>query len=276
MSEPIETPMADPVDEIVTLNVTPGGVAIVTLNRPDRHNAFNADVIARLSDIFETLRANTDEVRVVFLRGAGRSFSAGADLEWMKAAADWTHADNVEDAKGLAHMLKRLYDLPQLTCALVHGAAMGGGAGLMAACDIAIATQDAKIRFSEVRLGLTPATISPFVVRAIGPRWARALFATGEGFDGKFAHQIGLAQYIVEDEAGLETMMDHIAKLAFDAAPGAVKDAKDLVDLVYGEEITDSVLSKTAHAISDRRTSAEGKEGLDAFLNKRKPSWIVE
>lgn len=271
MSESVETPA-----EIVTLNVTPGGVAIVTLNRPDRHNAFNADVIARLSDIFETLRANTDEVRVVFLRGAGRSFSAGADLEWMKAAADWTHGENVEDAKGLAHMLKRIYDLPQLTCALVHGAAMGGGAGLMAACDIAVSTKDAKIRFSEVRLGLTPATISPFVVRAIGPRWARALFATGEGFDGNFAHQIGLAQYLVEDEAGLETMMDHIAKLAFDAAPGAVKDAKDLVDLVYGEELSDSLLSKTAHAIADRRTSAEGKEGLDAFLNKRKPSWIVE
>ena len=262
--------------ELVTLNVTPAGVAVVTLNRPERHNAFNADVIARLSDIFETLRANTDEVRVVFLRGAGKSFSAGADLEWMKAAQDWTHADNVEDAKGLAGMLKRLYDLPQLTVALVHGAAMGGGAGLMSACDVAVATKDAKIRFSEVRLGLTPATISPFVVRAIGPRWARALFATGEGFDGQFAHHIGLAQYLVDDEAGLESMMDHLASLAFSAAPEAVKDAKDLVDMVYGHEINDGLLSKAAHAIADRRTSEEGKEGLEAFLNKRKPSWVVE
>ena len=164
----------------VLLDVTPGGAAIVTLNRPDKHNAFNADIIARLSDIFETLRANTDEVRVVFLRGAGRSFSAGADLEWMKAAADWTHEDNQADALNLARMLKRLHDLPQTTIALVQGAAMGGGAGLMAACDVAVAVKDAKIRFSEVRLGLTPATISPFVVRAIGPRYARALFATGE------------------------------------------------------------------------------------------------
>jgi methylglutaconyl-CoA hydratase len=170
----------------VLLDVTRGGAAVITLNRPDKHNAFNADIIARLSDIFETLRANTDEVRIVFLRGAGKSFSAGADLEWMKAAADWTHEDNVEDALGLARMLHRLYDLPQTTVALVQGAAMGGGAGLMAACDIAVAVKDAKIRFSEVRLGLTPATISPFVVKAIGPRYAKALFGTGEGFDGAF------------------------------------------------------------------------------------------
>jgi methylglutaconyl-CoA hydratase len=179
----------------VLLSVTPGGTAVITLNRPDKHNAFNADVIATLSDMFETLRANTDEVRMVVLRGAGPSFSAGADLEWMKAAADWTHDDNEEDALGLARMLRRLHDLPQLTVALVQGAAMGGGAGLVAACDIAIAVKDTKFRFSEVRLGLTPATISPFVVRAIGPRWAKALFATGEGFDGEFAHKIGLAQY---------------------------------------------------------------------------------
>jgi methylglutaconyl-CoA hydratase len=257
----------------VLLDVTRGGAAVITLNRPEKHNAFNADIIARLSDIFETLRANADEARVVFIRGAGKSFSAGADLEWMQAAADWTHADNVEDALGLARMLHKLHDLPQFTVALVQGAAMGGGAGLMAACDAAVAVKDAKIRFSEVRLGLTPATISPFVVQAIGPRWAKALFASGEGFDGTFAHQIGLAQYLVDSDDELDDMMEHLGKLAFHAAPGAVADAKALVDMVTDHEINESLLKKTAHQIADRRASAEGKEGLAAFLEKRKPSW---
>lgn len=257
----------------VLLDVTRGGAAIITLNRPDKHNAFNADIIARLSDIFETLRANADEARVVFIRGAGKSFSAGADLEWMQAAADWTHADNVEDALGLARMLHKLHDLPQFTVALVQGAAMGGGAGLMAACDAAVAVKDAKIRFSEVRLGLTPATISPFVVRAIGPRYAKALFASGEGFDGTFAHQIGLAQYVVETADELDDMMEHLGQLAFHTAPGAVADAKKLVDMVAEADIDDGLLRKTAHQIADRRASAEGKEGLAAFLEKRKPYW---
>ena len=257
----------------VLLDVTPGGAAIITLNRPEKHNAFNADIIARLSDIFETLRANADEARVVFIRGAGKSFSAGADLEWMQAAAVWTQGDNVEDALGLARMLHALHDLPQMTVALVQGAAMGGGAGLMAACDVAVAVKDARIRFSEVRLGLTPATISPFVVRAIGPRYAKALFASGEGFDGNFAHQIGLAQYVVETVDELDDMMEHLATLAFGAAPGAVADAKKLVDLVAEADINDGLLRKTAHLIADRRASDEGREGLAAFLEKRKPRW---
>lgn len=257
----------------VLLDVSPGGAALITLNRPDKHNAFNAEVIARLSDIFETLRANTDEVRVVFIRGAGKSFSAGADMEWMKAAAHYDEADNQEDAMGLARMLKRLYDLPQMTVALVQGAAMGGGAGLMAACDVAVVMKNSKIRFSEVRLGLTPATISPFVIRAIGPRWARALFASGEGFDGQFAHQIGLAQYVVENMDEMALIEEHLGKLAFSAAPGAVADAKALVDDVFGQEINERLTVHTAKAIARRRSSEEGREGLAAFLEKRKPGW---
>ena len=190
----------------VLLDVSPAGVAVVTLNRPDKHNAFNAEVITALSDVFETLRANEDGVRIVFLRGAGKSFSAGADLDWMKAAALYTEADNEEDALALANMLRKLYELPQMTVALVHGAAMGGGAGLLAACDVGVVMKGATIRFSEVRLGLTPATISPFVVRAIGPKWARALFASGEGFDGTFAEKIGLAQYTVENMEEMTAM----------------------------------------------------------------------
>lgn len=260
-------------DAPVLLDVSPAGVAVVTLNRPDKHNAFNAEVIERLSDIFETLRANTDEARVVFLRGNGPSFSAGADLDWMKAAAHYTETDNVEDAMGLATMLKRLYDLPQMTVALVQGAAMGGGAGLLAACDVGVVMKDAKISFSEVRLGLTPATISPYVVRAIGPKWSRALFTSGERFDGGFAEQIGLAQYAVENMEEMTQMEEHLAKLAFGAAPGAVADAKKLVDDVVGREIDHGLMMHTAKAIAHRRSSDEGKEGLAAFLERRKANW---
>ncbi|MBR9826230.1 MAG: enoyl-CoA hydratase/isomerase family protein [Alphaproteobacteria bacterium] len=261
------------VQDNVQLDVSRAGVAMVTLNRPEKHNAFNADTISRLSDIFETLRANTDEVRVVFLRGNGASFSAGADLDWMKAAAHYDEADNFDDAMGLATMLKRLYELPQMTVALVHGAAMGGGAGLLAACDVGVVMADAKISFSEVRLGLTPATISPFVVRAIGPRWARALFASGERFDGTFAGEIGLAQYVVKDADEMADMEEHLAQLAFANAPGAVADAKKLVEQVAFEDMSHHLAVETAKHIARRRSSDEGKEGLTAFLERRKPSW---
>lgn len=260
---------ADP----VILDASPGGVAVVEINRPERHNAFNDRVVRGLDDAFETLRG-ADHVRVVILRGAGKSFSAGADLEWMKSAAHYTKDENESDALVMAHMLAKLYNLPQLTIAAVHGAAMGGGAGLVAACDVAVALKSAPFRFSEVRLGLTPATISPYVVQAIGPRWARALFASGEGFDGTFAEKIGLVQYAVEDETELESVVEHLAKLAFQAAPGAVADAKALVHDVHGHPVNEALAHMTAKRIADRRASAEGQEGLSAFLEKRDPSWI--
>ena len=259
-------------DAPVLLDVSPAGVAVITLNRPDKHNAFNSEVIATLSDMFETLRAN-EGVRIVFLRGAGKSFSAGADLDWMKASALFTEADNEEDAMALATMLRRLYDLPQMTVALVHGAAMGGGAGLLAACDVGVVMKDAQIRFSEVRLGLTPATISPYVVRAIGPKWARALFVSGEGFDGEFAGRIGLAQFVTETDEEMVAMEEHLATLAFSTAPGAVAEAKTLVDEIADREIDHGLAVHTAKAIARRRASDEGQEGLAAFLERRKPVW---
>jgi methylglutaconyl-CoA hydratase len=179
MSEPIATPFVEmgvEPDGHVLLETEPSGVAVVRLNRPERRNAFDAVTIRALTEAFETLHA-ADRVRIVFLRGSGGTFSAGADLDWMRAAAEATVDDNREDAMNLARMLKALHDLPALTVALVEGAAFGGGAGLVAACDMAIATKDARVAFSEVKLGLTPATISPYVVRAIGPRNARRLFA---------------------------------------------------------------------------------------------------
>lgn len=257
--------------EPALLEVSSEGIAVVTLNRPAKRNAFDELMIANLSEHFETLKG-ADHVRAVFLRGSGETFCAGADIDWMKRGGERTTEDNEIDALTLARMLKHLHDLPQLTVALVHGAALGGGAGLVAACDVAVAVKDASFRFSEVRLGLTPATISPYVVEAIGPRMARALFATAEGFDGAYAEKIGLTQYTVDDVSGLASMMEYLSELALAAAPGAVAESKALVRFLT-DEIDDRVLKETARRIAKRRASSEGREGLAAFLEKRKPEW---
>ncbi len=258
--------------ENITLDATREGIAILSLNRPGKHNAFNGEVIEELIDALETLEEQ-DTLRLVILRGNGPSFSAGADLQWMKAAQDWSRAENEQDAMRLAEMLRKLAELPQMTLALVQGAAMGGGAGLVAACDIAVALRDTRFQFSEVRLGLTPATISPFVIQAIGPRWAKALFLSGESFDGTFAERIGLVQFVVEDADGLAEMEEHIAELALAAAPGAIRDAKALVLDFAGEPLSQALSQETAKRIAARRVSEEGREGLAAFLERRKPGW---
>ena len=264
--------MRDPVYDLITFEATQEGLAIVTLNRPEVHNAFNAELIAELTDVFTMISEQTT-IRMMILRGAGDSFSAGADLRWMKLAALNSREDNETDAMRLAEMLRRLNEMPQMTLALVQGAAMGGGAGLVAACDIAIAYANAQFRFSEVRLGLTPATISPFVIQAIGPRMARALFVTGESFDAAYAERIGLVQYVVESRDQMAELEEHLARLVFAAAPGAVADAKRLVGDVAGQPIDNSLMHDTARRIAARRASEEGKEGIAAFLDKRAPSW---
>lgn len=256
----------------VLLDVSLEGVAVVTLNRPEKRNAFDELMIAGLAEHFETLKG-ADHVRMVFVRGAGETFCAGADIEWMRRGGERTIEDNEADALALARMLKHLHELPQLTVALVHGAAMGGGAGLVAACDVAVALKTTQFRFSEVRLGLTPATISPYVIEAIGPRWAKALFATAESFDGAYAEKIGLVQYAVEDDAEMTATMENLSKLALAAAPGAVADAKALVRFVAGHKVDDSLAKETARRIAQRRASPEGREGLAAFLEKRQPEW---
>lgn len=260
--------------ETITLDATRGGIAILTLNRPDKRNAFNGQVIGELTDALETIEEQ-DGVRVLILRGAGKVFSAGADLEWMKAAQDWTREDNEEDALALAVMLRKLANLPQMTLALVQGAAMGGGAGLVAACDVAVAMKGTKFSFSEVKLGLTPATISPFVLEAIGSRWAKALFVTAEVFDASFAEKIGLVQYTIDGLQGMSEMEEYLVGLAMAGAPGAIRDAKALVRDFSGAPVTDSLSRETAKRIAARRTSDEGKEGLTAFLDKRKPDWAI-
>jgi methylglutaconyl-CoA hydratase len=279
MTNPISEPLVegvimDDVESVVTIVSTPAGVVTVTINRPDRRNAFHAPIITALRETFETLHG-ADHVRVVFLRGAGGVFSAGADLDWMRAAVDWTEDDNRSDAMGLARMLKALADIPAPTVALVEGAAMGGGAGLVAVCDMAVATAAAKFAFSEVKLGLIPATIGPYVVRAIGPRHAAALFATGRLFDAAHAEKIGLVTEVVADAAALEQARERIVAEAMAAAPGASAEAIKLVADIVGRPIDHDLMEDTARRIARRRVGEEGQEGVRAFLDKRKPSWAV-
>ena len=277
MPNPIADPLVDGVDVsatsgLVRLDSTAEGVVVVTLNRPQRKNAFDADLISAMEEAFSTLHAQ-EHVRVVFVRGAGGMFSAGADLEWMRAAADRSEADNRDDAFQMAKMLKALWDIPALTVALVEGGAFGGGAGVAAACDLAIATADAKFSFSEVRLGLVPATISPYVVQAIGPRAARGLFATARTFDAAYAEKIGLVTEVVADAAELNKAMDRVIDHILSCAPGAVADSKRLVHDVYGHRIDHGLMDMTAHRIAAARVGEEGQEGVRAFLERRKPSW---
>ena len=268
----VEVPDTDALSDLVILEATPDGIATVTINRAAKKNAFNAEVIAALHQTFETLR-DADGVRLVFLTGAGDAFSAGADLEWMKAAVEWSEGENRQDAMGLASMLKALHDLPQLTVALVDGPAFGGGAGLAAACDMAVATERSSFAFSEVKLGLTPATISPYVIRAIGARNAKRLFATGQVFGAAEAQRFGLVDQVVPDAAAFEAVRADLTARIKLAAPGAVADAKDLVNDIEGAEIDHGVMEETARRIAARRISPEGREGVLAFLEKRKPGW---
>jgi methylglutaconyl-CoA hydratase len=278
MPNPIADPLVEVVDNdstssLVSLDADAGGAATVTINRAGRRNAFNAEVIGALREAFETLEG-ADGVRVVFVRGAGGTFSAGADLEWMRAAADRDEDDNRQDAMAMAVMLKHLHDLPMLTVALVEGSAFGGGAGLAAACDMAIATADARFAFSEVKLGLVAATISPYVVAAIGARRARRLFVTAETFDAQAALAFGLVDEIAADTAALEAARDRIAADVLACAPGAVAESKRLVAHVAGRAVDHALMADTAHWIARIRVSPEGQEGVRAFLARRGPAWM--
>jgi methylglutaconyl-CoA hydratase len=273
IAEPfVENPDTDATSDLVTLEATVEGAVTVTMNRPEKKNAFNAELIGALRETFETLR-DQETIRVVFLRGAGGTFSAGADLEWMRDAADHTEDDNRDDAMQMAIMLKHLYDIPALTVALVEGGGFGGGAGLAAACDMAIAVQGAKFAFSEVKLGLIAATISPYVVAAIGPRKARRLFATGQVFDAAFAREIGLIDEIVPDAAALEAAQAKIAADILACAPGAVGESKKLVAHIIGRHIDQALMNDTARRIAAQRVGPEGQEGVRAFLAGTKPGW---
>lgn len=268
----LTTPAPDANDDLVQINATADGVVFVTINRPDRRNAFDAPTIAALYEAFETLQG-ADHVRVVFIRGAGGTFSAGADLAWMADAVRWSESDNRDDAMGLAKMLKALHDVPALTVAIVEGAAMGGGAGIVAACDMAVAVKGAKFAFSEVKLGLIPATIAPYVVEAVGARTARALFMTAELFDAGAAKQFGLISHVLDSADQIDGFIAALSTDMKACAPRAVGETKRLVNHVAGHGIDHALMEETAKRIARARVSAEGQEGVAAFLDKRKPRW---
>ncbi|MFN3932771.1 MAG: enoyl-CoA hydratase-related protein [Brevundimonas sp.] len=264
-------PAPDANDDLVQIDSTTDGVVFVTINRPAKKNAFDGPTVAALYEAFETLQG-ADRVRTVFIRGAGGTFSAGADLGWMADAAGWSEGDNRDDAMGLAKMLKALHDIPALTVAIVEGAAMGGGAGIVAACDMAVAVEGTRFAFSEVKLGLIPATIAPYVVEAIGPRRARQLFLTANIFDADYAAHAGLIDMVLP-EGSVEEFISMLTDSLTTNAPGAMGDAKRLVNDVAGQKIDHGLMEDTAKRIARARASEEGQEGVRAFLDKRKPRW---
>lgn len=268
---PDAAPDAD--DDLVQIDSTTDGVVFVTINRPAKKNAFDAATIAALHEAFETLHG-ADRVRAVFIRGAGGTFSAGADLNWMRDAAGWSESDNRDDAMGLAKMLKALHDIPALTVAVVEGNAMGGGAGIVAACDMAVAVEGARFAFSEVKLGLIPATIAPYVIEAVGARRARQLFLTANAFDADYAAHAGLIDLVLP-EGSVDEFIAMLSDSLTNNAPGAMGEAKRLVNDIAHHKIDNGLMDETAKRIARARVSDEGREGVAAFLEKRKASWTV-
>ncbi len=247
------------------------GVARVTLNRPEVRNAFDDAVIADLKKAFTELDRDAS-VRIMVLAGNGPAFCAGADLNWMKRMASYGYHENVGDARALAEMLASLDAMSKPTIARVHGPAFAGGTGLVAACDFALGTPEAKFCFSEAKLGLSPATISPYVIRAIGERAARRYFLTAEVFDAAEAYRIGLLSALVAAEE-LDSSLDALLKNLLAGGPQALAKIKQLIRAVSGRALDDALIADTARRIAEIRVSPEGKEGIAAFLEKRKPSW---
>lgn len=250
-----------------------GSVATLVLNRPEVRNAFNDEVIAELTQAFTDL-GQRDEVRCIVLAAEGAAFCAGADLNWMKRMADYTHAENLADAGALAEMLRVIYTCPKPTIAKVQGDVYAGGTGLVAACDIAVSVDAAGYCLSEVKLGLIPATISPYVIRAMGARAAHRYFLTAERFSAAEALRIGFVHEVVP-AAELDAKVAELAKALVSAGPQAVRLCKKLVQDVAEQEITPALIEATVEGIADIRVSAEGREGVQSFLQKRKPNWLL-
>lgn len=248
-------------------------VLTVALNRPQVHNAMSPQLISDLTQLFAEIGARED-VRVVILTGSGRSFCAGADLAYMRAAADYDYEQNVADGQAIFDLMSSIDRCPKPLVGRINGAAIGGGVGLVSCCDIVVAVERAKFAFSEVRLGVVPAVISPFVLRKIGAGHARRLFLTGERFDSAEAYRIGLVHYVVAEEELDEAVAGQIA-LLLDGAPGAQAAAKEIIRTV-DQLPTDEQRRYTSEMLADRRASDEGREGMSAFLQKRKPGWQAQ
>jgi methylglutaconyl-CoA hydratase len=259
--------------ETLLVDIDRRGVATVVLNRPELHNAFDDRLIA---DLTQTLRRVEAEpaVRVVVLAGTGKSFSAGADLNWMKRMALYSEAENRRDAEALATLMRTLDQLAKPTIAAVHGAAIAGACGLVACCDIALAADRATFAISEVRLGLIPSVISPYVVAAIGERMARRYFLTAESFDAREAERIGLVHGVFKLDQ-LRLGVDQLCDVIVANGPQAVVAAKRMIRHVARAPIDDDLVAETARCIAEIRVGEEGREGIASFLEKRKPRWIA-
>jgi len=258
-------------NDTVLLEVNEQGIATVTLNNPEKHNAFDDGIIKQLTDIFNDI-SERDDISVMILASNGKSFSAGADLGWMKRMAGYSYEDNLKDANALATMLKVLNFLPQTTIAKVQGAAFGGAVGLASCCDIVIASTKASFCLSEVKIGLIPATISPYVVDAIGLKASRRYFQTAERFFADKAQQIGLVDEVVTPDALTDEVNAMVATLLANGNQ-ARRQAKKLSQDVAFQSIDDNLLKDTSERIAAIRVSTEGQEGLTAFFEKRAPNW---
>ena len=258
-------------DKVIT-DIDDLGVAQVRLNNPDKHNAFDDEIIGELTEAFVAIADNSN-VRVMVLGSEGKSFSAGADLEWMKRMASYSYDENLRDASALALMLKTLNEIPQPTIARVQGAAFGGAVGLVSCCDMAVAASAASFSLSEVKIGLVPATISPYVIAAIGQRAVRRYFVTAERFDAHRAMEIGLVNEVVDAEQ-LDQEIDRLIDALLANGPEAILAAKRLVFDIAGKPIDQQLIDSTCETIAAIRVSEQGQEGLQAFLEKRKPHWL--
>jgi len=247
-------------------------VATVPLNRPELRNAFNEEAIHELAVAFAAL-GGTDNVRAIVLAANGPAFCAGGDLNWMKKMAGYSEEENQQDAMRLADMLRTIYLCPKPVVARVHGDCYAGGMGLVSACDIVVASENAAFCLSEVKLGLIPATISPYVIKAMGEQAARRYFLTAERFDATEAHRIGLAHEVVPADQ-LDDKVGAIVRALLGNSPNAVTQAKKLVREVVGQPVGDTLLIDTANRIAAIRASDEGREGVTSFLEKRKPNWL--
>lgn len=255
----------------VDLKTDDRGVARINLNNPEKHNAFDDAIILQLDAAFKAVSANPD-VKAVVLGSNGKHFSAGADLEWMKRMADYSYEDNLADAQALATMLFNLKQIPQPTIARVQGAAYGGAVGLVSCCDIAVASTQACFALSEVKLGLVPATISPYVIDAIGARQAQRYFVTAERFKAQRGFDIGLVHEVVENQ-DLDEVIDQLLEHILANGPSAVQIAQELINTVSDQPLDQPLIDHTCEVIANIRVSPEGQEGLNAFLNKRSPQW---
>src|SRR5262249_41724521 len=247
-------------------------VASVVLDRPDLHNAFNDELVQRITDAFTEL-SRRDDVRAIVLRANGKSFCAGADLNWMKRMVQYSYEENLADARAIGQMFLAIAQCSKPVIARVHGAALGGGAGLVAACDIGIAIESVQFGFTEVKVGIIPAIISPFVIAKIGPGRAREFFITGERFLAPVAMNIGLIQHVASHELALDALVDSKIAQILTSAPGAIAAAKELVFGVAAQNLESSI-EFAAQAIARSRASVEGQAGMKAFLERQRPPWI--